>query len=104
MKGFLFQTLGSSDGVFLLEMSWTITVWSCSATEDPLEGLSELWAEYCVDYWIQSGVEVAQPEKKTKEGKLIFFHVGESRKYHKSIFSPKYLLIDAVLADGIENS
>lgn len=73
MKGFLFQSLGSSDGVFLLEMSWTITVWSSSATEDPLEGLSELWAEYCVDYWIQSGVEVSQPEKKTIRRKIDIF-------------------------------
>lgn len=38
-----------------------------SATEDFLEGVSELWAEDGVDDGVEGGVEVAQPEEEGHE-------------------------------------
>ena len=48
-------------------MSGTIVIRSISSTQNFLEGLSELWTEDCVDDGVQSGVEVSQPEKKTRQ-------------------------------------
>lgn len=39
------------------------------STQDALEGVPELWTKYGVDDWVQSGVEIAEPEE---EG----YHVG----------------------------
>ena len=51
-------------------MSGTIIIRSISSAENSLEGLSELWAEDCVDDGVQGGVEVSQPEKKTGQGEM----------------------------------
>ena len=51
-------------------MSRTIIIRSISSTQNPLEGLPELWTEDSVDNGVQSGVEVSQPEEKTRQGEL----------------------------------
>ena len=61
--------LATANKYFLLEMSWTIVIRGIPSTQNSLECLPELRAEYSVDYWIQSGVEVSQPEEKTEGGR-----------------------------------
>ena len=85
-------------------MSGTIIIRSISSTQNSLEGLSELWTEDRVDDGVQSGVEVSQPEEKTRQGEIEHF-CQRKKKAKYSIFSlPKYLIIDAILADWAENS
>ena len=92
-------------------MSRTIIIRSISSTQNSLEGLSELWTEDRVDDGVQSGVEVSQPEEKTRQGEIE--HFCQRKKKNQNIpfcwfahkFSqPKYLIIDAILADWAENS
>ena len=58
--------IGPGDRGFLLEVSGAIIV-CIPPTQNPLECLSELWTEDGVDYWVESGVEISQPEEETSK-------------------------------------
>ena len=52
--------------VFSLQMSWPVVL-SGLATQEPLEGLPEFRAEYCVDDGVECGIEAAQPPEKVDQ-------------------------------------
>ena len=79
----MFVTLDTSfSELRLLEVSRTIIIWSISATENPLKGLSKLGAEDCVDDGVEGRVEISQPEEKTTQGDIEHFFENQTKKQY----------------------